>query len=535
MTPRIPFALLGLLALAGCARHETRVAEGNRTQTLLIGNKDEPSDIDPATNEAITTSRIMNALFEGLVTYNDAGSDVVPAGADRWTISADGLTYTFHLREAARFSNGEPVTAQAYRDSFLRVLDPQIASPQSGPAFCIAGAQDYVTGHAPDASQVGILAPDPHTLVLRLAYPAPYLLKVLAWDPFYPLYLPSLDAHGGRRVRGGSWSAPGVLVSNGPFVLSAWKPNAYVSVTRNPQYWDAARIRLKEVRFVPTDDEGAEERDFRSGELHLTYRVPETKVAAYAADHPDELHLQPILRTDFISFNLQRAPFRDARVRRALSLAVDRVRLVHAALGQLGVPATTWVRPGTGGFQPTPRFHFDPVAAAAELAAAGFPKGAGFPVVELTLNGTTGSTLAVAEVLQQMWKDNLGIRVELHPMEFKAYLAADTAKDFAFLLEGYSTFPDPHDMLSWGARDDPNNDASVDDPEYERAYRASDRVADPVLRLAACDAVEAINARQVYYLPLYYVNRGSLISTSVRGWHDHGVAAINWRDLYLQP
>jgi oligopeptide transport system substrate-binding protein len=292
---------------------------------------------------------------------------------------------------------------------------------------------------------------------------------------------------------------------------------------------------LREVRFVPTDDEGAEERAFRAGELHATFRLPQPKVAAYAADHPAELHLQPILRTDFIAFNLQRAPFKDAHVRRAFSLAVDRVRLVHAALGQMGEAATTWVRPGTGGFQPTPRFGFDPAAAAAELAAAGYPKGAGFPVVELTLNGMTGAPLEVAEILQQMWKDNLGIRVELRPMEFKSYLAVDTAKDFQFLLEGYSTFPDPHDMLSWGARDDPNNDASVDDPEFERAYAASDRVRDPAQRLAACDAVEAINARQVYYAPLYYVNRASLLATSVRGWHDHGVAALTWRDLYLEP
>jgi ABC-type oligopeptide transport system substrate-binding subunit len=134
-----------------------------------------------------------------------------------------------------------------------------------------------------------------------------------------------------------------------------------------------------------------------------------------------------------------------------------------------------------------------------------------------------------------MWNENLGVRLELRPLEFKVYLSVDRERQFDILLEGYSYFPDPHDMLSFGVSDDPNNDAGVVDPAYDRAFAAADRTLDPVLRQANLDAVEAINAREVYYAPLYYSNRGMLIQPSVRGWHDHGVASINWCDLYLEP
>ncbi|HZZ18268.1 MAG TPA: peptide ABC transporter substrate-binding protein, partial [Opitutaceae bacterium] len=425
---RASYLIAALLCLGGCARRTTTVEQGDRDGVLHIGNKDEPDDLDPHINDAISTARILCGLFESLVQYSDNGQDVVPAAAQSWDISPDGLTYTFHLRPSARWSNGEPVTAAQFRDSFLRIIDPHLGSQIAGNVFAVAGARDFLEGRITDPSRVGLSAPDENTFVIRLQHPAPYFLKVLAWSPFYPVYLPSLDANGGRLQRGGPWEKPGVLVGNGAYMLAEWRPNAFVRIVRNPSYWDAEHVRIREVRFYPTDDEASEERAFRAGQLHMTYTLPKSKLDAYKKEGSPELHSLPIQRTNFLAFNTRKGPFTDPRVRQAFSLAVDREALVRAVLGDSGMPAHSFVRPGTAGFIPTERFKHDPGEAVRLMAQAGYPGGKGFPHVELTLNSNTGLTISVAEVLQQMWVDVLGVRLDLRPLEFKVYLQVDRDK-----------------------------------------------------------------------------------------------------------
>jgi oligopeptide transport system substrate-binding protein len=528
--------LILAVAAAGCGRRETLVESGARNQVLHIGNKDEPSDLDPQINTASSTVTILSALFQGLVTYSSDGRTVLPGMADRWQVSPDGLTYTFHIRDGARWSNGQPLTSRDFLESFMRLLDPQVACEDVGWAFPIRGARDFVEGRSADPASVGIRAPDAHTLVISLGHPAPYMLMLLTNATFYPVYMPSLDAGGGRRQRGGPWTRPGALVGNGPFVLSDWRPNAYVSVTRNPNFWDAARVRLREVRFYPTDDENSEERAFRAGQLHVTARLPKTKVPVYEAEHGRELHVLPLLRTNYLSFNVTRAPFADSRVRRAFSLAIDRERLVRAALGKLGVPAFSFVRPGTGGYTPARGFRFDPAEARRLLEAAGFASGAGLPPVELTLNGNAGTTIAVAEVLQRMWAENLGVHATVRGLEFKVYLSTERERQFQVLLEGWSyTIDDARDLLEEGVSDDPGNDTGASLRDFDEAFAAADNTSDQARRREAFDRMEAIIAREGFYAPLYYTNQGFLVHPSVRGWRDNPIQLIDWRELYLEP
>jgi oligopeptide transport system substrate-binding protein len=524
-----------ILAAAGCARRETDVDAGIRDQVLLVGNKDEPSDLDPTINNASSTGFLLTTLFEGLVSQASDGVSIIPGAAERWEVSPDGLTLTFHLRKSGRWSNGAPLTSKDFYDSFFRALDPQVASENAGNGFPIRGARDYVEGRSRDPATVGISAPDPYTFVLTLEHPAPYMFSLLTGSTFYPVYMPSLDANGGRRQRGGPWERPGVLVGNGPFVLSEWKLNAYVSVKRNPFYWDAARVRLNEIRFFPTDDEDAEERAFRAGQLHITARIPQSKVAVYEAGHPDELHVNPIFRTNYITFNVARAPFTDPRVRAAFSLAIDRKELVKAALGKLGTPAFSYVRPGTGGFVPKKGFRFDPQEGRRLLAEAGFPGGAGLPPIEFSLNGNGGTALQVGEVLQQMWAQNLGAHVTVQPMEFKVYLTLLREKNFQVVLDGWFSFPDPSNILELGVIGDPNNDSGGGDPEYDAAYAAAEHTLDPSGRRAAFDRMEAANAREVMYAPIYFTNRGYLVHPGVRGLKDNPTDTVDWREVYLAP
>ena len=532
--PRAVCALL--LWLAGCARHETAVAAGTRGQILHIGNRDEPADLDVHTNNASTTNYILGSLFEGLVAYNNDGTAIVPGVAERWEVSADGLTYTFHLRANARWSNGDPVTAQDFRDSFLRVLDPALGCEEANQAFPIAGARAFLEGRSMDPNSVGVRAPDPQTFVTILSQPAAYWLHTLAArGAMRAVHIRSVEAAGGLHKRGASWTKAGQLVSNGPFVLAEWRPNAVIRVVRNPQYWDAAHVRLQEIRFYPTDDENAEERSYRAGQLHMTYRVPEQKVAKYERERPTELQMSPELRTSFLTFNVTRAPFTDVRVRRAFSLAVNREALVRATLGKLASPAASMVHPGTGGYTTPHLVQFDPAEARRLLAEAGYPGGAGLPAIEFTLNGNAGVTLLVASALQQMWQQNLGVHVAVLPVEFKVYLSICREKQFQLLLDGWGYgIPDPRDVLQLATTGDPNNDSAWSDPGYDAIFARSDSAQVPAERQEHFNAMEAQLARDVPYAPLYFMNQGFLLHPSVHGVHPNLLQAIDWREIWLE-
>jgi oligopeptide transport system substrate-binding protein len=528
---------LALLALAGCAKHETAVEAGNRAQVLHLGNRDEPADLDPHTVNAATTALLLSSLFEPLLNTANDGTTILPGVAERWEVSPDRLIYTFHLRADAKWSNGEPVTAQDFRDSFLRLLDPVLGCEQANVAFPIVGAQDFLEGRNKDPNSVGVRAPDAHTFVTVLSHPAPYWLSIIAQNgPLWPVNPRSVDALGDRHKRGGAWTEPGKLVSNGPFVLAEWRPNSFIRVVRNPLYWDAAHVRLQEIRFYPIEDESAEERSYRAGQLHITNRLPITKVAAIERERPAELQISPELRINYLTFNVTHPPFTDARVRRAFSLAVNREQLVHATLGKLATPAATMVRPGTGGYTAPATTNFDPAEARRLLAEAGYPGGAGLPPIEFTLNGHTGFTLEVGAALQEMWLQNLGVRVSVQPVEFKVYLSLLREKQFTLLLDGwFNGIADPRDPLELATTGDPNNDSAWSNRDYDAAFAASDATAVPAERAAAFDRMQAILAREVPFAPLYYTNIGFLLHPSVHGWRNNPLHDIDWRELWLEP
>jgi len=532
----LPLTALALL-LGGCAKRETAVESGTRDQILHLGNKDEPADLDPHTNNAGTTGLLLTSLFEGLVTHANDGVTILPGAAESWDISPDGLIYTFHLRSNGKWSNGDPVTAQDFRDSFLRVLDPALGCEQANLAFPIVGAQEFAEGRSKDPASVGVRAPDAHTFITTLKHPAPYWLGILAYNgPLWPLHRRSVEVAGGWHRRGGTWTRPGQLFGNGPFVLAEWRPNSVIRVVRNPFYWDAARVRLQEVRFYPMDDENAEERAFRAGQLHVTYRLPQPKVAVYEREHPGELQIAPDLRLAYLTFNVTRPPFTDPRVRQAFSLAVNREQLVKATLGKLGLPATAFVIPGTGGYTAPVGSGFDPAAARRLLAEAGYPGGAGLPPVEFTLNGNAGITLLLSSALQAMWVQNLGVHVSVLPCEFKVYLSLLREKQFTLLLDGWGYgLDDPRDPLELATSSSPNNDAGWSNPDYDAAFARSDRALLPADRNAAFDTMSTILAREVPYAPLYQANLGYLRRTSVQGWRSNRLRAIDWRQLWLKP
>lgn len=529
-----PGLTLALLVAAGCARHETSVANGARTQTLHVGNDAEPPDLDPHTNNSTAVGLIGTALFEGLVRLAADGTTVRPGVAERWEISPDGLTYTFYLRANAQWSSGDPVTADDIVAGFRRILEPKLGCEGVNVTFPIVGARDFLEGRSQDFAAVGVKAQDPRTVRFTLRYRTPHFLTMLADTHLVPLHQPSLDRFNGRAERRSKWTQPGNLIGNGPFVLKEWRPNATLTIVRNPRYWNNAATTLNEVRFYPIEDRSAEERAYRSGQLHVTFGLPFSKLEAYQQRQAPELHLTPILNTNFVTFSTQKPPFNDARVRLAFSLAIDREQLAAAVLKGRGAPAYTYVRPGTGGYDVGRFFRFAPAEARRLLAAAGFPGGAGFPGFEYTLGNRNEDTLIIAQAIQRMWQQHLGITVQLAPTELKVWLDILRNKSFALTADTWNMgINDPSDMLALGVTGDPNNDAGWSHAAYDAAFARIEKAPDEAARRAAIIDCERILSEEAPFAPVFFSNRAQLVHPSVRGWRDNAVQYIDWTALSL--
>jgi oligopeptide transport system substrate-binding protein len=283
-----------LLALSGCARKGPAVEEGLKSQTLLIGNGAEPEDLDPQVVTAYTDQNILIALFEGLTAVDEQTSQAVPAAAQSWEVSKDGLVWTFHLREGLRWSNGEALTADDFVQSWVRILSPAFAAEYANLLYPIKNAEAFNQGLITNAGSVGMSAPDPRTVRIELERPTPYFAILVALPPWFPVNPRVLEHFGATTKRGTQWTRPENLVGNGPFTLDEWTPNARIVVAKNSNYWNADTVSLQQIVFYPTDNPDTEERDFRAGQLHVTYTLPVTKIASYRKDAPDTLQSRPV-------------------------------------------------------------------------------------------------------------------------------------------------------------------------------------------------------------------------------------------------
>ncbi|MSU50456.1 MAG: peptide ABC transporter substrate-binding protein [Opitutus sp.] len=529
---RFAFSFAAVLLFAACGRQETFVDAGRRTQTLHVLVNRDPGSLDPhlAGGEIV---QIINALFEGLVNLANDGATVLPGVAERWDISADGKTYTFHLRADARWSNGDAVTALDFLGSFLRFLDPRLRSPFVNDLFMIAGAQDYAEGRNPDAASVGLRVADARTLVITLAHRSPYFLLRLSEREVRPVHLASVDRFGGRQQRGAAWDKPGNLVCNGPFQLTEWRPNAELVLAKNPHYWNAARVRLNAIRFHPIDDSATGERAYRTGQLHIS-AVPAAKRAAYRDQKSPDLHTVTGLATRYLRFRTTNAPFTDARVRRALSLAIDRGSLVTNVLAGFGAAARSLTVPGTGGYQPPDLIRFDPAAARQLLAEAGFAGGAGFPPVEILLPNKDGETVAIAEALQQMWRKELGVQIKIVSNDGVVFLETLRSGNFQLSLNNWGyDINDPVDQYLLALSTYPSNQSGWSDAAYDRAFARSEEAATDAERRVAFDEMETLLAAEMPFVPLFHPQKTALVHPSVQGWRDNGLANIDWRELWL--
>lgn len=533
------FLFTGLLTvlLTGCGPRETAVQSGNRTQTLHFGNLSEPTDLDPHVINSLQDFNIVLALFEGLTSYHPQEVTAVPGVARRWESSPDARTWTFHLREDAKWSNGDPLTAHDFVYAYRRMLSPKMASEYAYMLFPLRGAEAYLSGQTTDFSTVGVEVPDDHTLRLHLHHPVPYLPDLVAHSSWFPVHQATIEAHGAMDQRGSRWTRPGNLVGNGPFRLTAWKPNQFISVTRTPTYWDADKIHLNEIRFYPIESTASEEAAFRSGQLHLTTGVPIDKLAAYRTDPAMNqfLHQHTILATYYYRFNVRKPPLDDVRVRRALSLAIDREQLVSKVTLGGQVPARNLTPPGIADYVAGDLISGDAAEARRLLAAAGFPEGKGFPAMEILFNTSDGHR-RIAEAIQQMWQQELGIDVGLYNQE--ARVQSDSMREGNYTIARMAwvgDYLDPSTFLKLMTSDSGNNQTGWTHPDYDRLVAEAKQTVDQAERYQLYREAEQILIDESPIAPIYFYVNSRLIRPEVKGWYGNPLGIHPYKGVSLAP
>ncbi|HVU24895.1 MAG TPA: peptide ABC transporter substrate-binding protein [Opitutus sp.] len=541
MARKLIIAGLALLLLAACAKREAATSPAH---TLRLSQRNEPSSLDPALASLPDDFFIIRALSEGLVSPNVSGpstlnpqlstpSPVRPAAASSWDVSPDGLTYTFHLRPGALWSNGEPVTAADFLDSYRRVLTPATAAPKASLFFAVRNARAFATGALTDFSAVGFAAPDPHTLVVTLEHPFPQFLLYAASGPWIPVN-PRVVAR-----LGSAWTRPENFVGNGPFTLAEWRPHQRIVVKRNPRYHAASAVQPDEIDFLAFDDGDTEERAFRAGQIDVTMAVPFSKLDTYAQNHPDELHQTPLAETRFLAFNTARPPLDDPRVRRALSLAIDRRQLTSLILRGGEQPAATVVPPAlVPSASATAPESLRPSQSLIEarrlLASAGFPFDRDFPRLELS--AWAQSQAPILEAIQSMWRENLGIKVSLVIREAKVHLAAlrDGRYDVGFITI-IPDVADPLDVLDRFTTGSPDNYPHWSDAGYDAFVTDASRAADPARQAALLDEAESELLGAAPIAPLYFNVKHCLMSPRVHGWREDALWTRDYLGVSVDP
>lgn len=523
------------MALAGCGLGLPDADEGVRQQILLYGNGSEPKGIDPQLVTGVPENRIISALFEGLIAYH-LSDDTEPAAgvAERWESNEDASVWTFYLRPDARWSNGDPVTAQDFVWSYERILTPELGAEYAPMLFVMRNAQAFYRGELDSFAEVGVEALDEHTLRVSLVGPTPYFLNMLKHYSWFPVHPETLEAHGGRTDRSGAWTRPGKIVGNGPFVLEEWKPQQFLRVVRSQTYWDRETVRLNEIVFFPIEDANTELRMFNSGRLHYTSTVPTNAIPGLRSREPDRFHVDPYLGTYFYRLNVTRPPLDNPKLRAALNWAIDRRELVdHVALGEQE-PATAMVPPMLSNWERVDYVGFDPERARQLLAEAGYPEGRGLPVIELLYNTSEGHK-KIAEAVAAMWERHLGIRVRLLNKEWKVYLDDQSALNYDISRSGWiADYPDPITFLDMWTTENGNNNTGWGNPQFDALIQRAFTSETEEEHLEILVEAEERLMTELPIVPIYWYTRLYLMDPRVKNWQPKALDNRPWKAVYLE-
>jgi oligopeptide transport system substrate-binding protein len=532
----LPWLILTLLLVAACAPPESNVSLGNRTGVLYYGIGSEVQTIDPHVLSDTGAYEVAGALFEGLIRHNPETLEPEPGVAESWEVSDDGLTLTFQLNPRAKWSNGDPVTAEDFVWSWRRSLHPAMGNILAEYMYPIRNAEPYSKGLIDDPDELGVHALDRHTLQVQLENPTPHIFLLLDTPYAAPVHRATIEAHGKSTDRYTRWTRPQNIVNNGPFNLTEWKIYRYLRVERSDTYWDADNVGLKAIMFKPIDSDTVEEKMFRAGQLHVTFRLPVNKIPGYKVLAGSPYVEAPLLGSYYYLFNIDKTPVHDINLRKALAMAIDRDQLVNKVLLGTERASASIVPMGIPGYATQHHATFDPERARELLAAAGFPDGAGWPGLELVYN-TNENHRRIAVAVQQMWKEHLNIEVELTNQEWKVYLDTVDNKQFRLARMGWiGSFLDPGTFLNRFTTHGTSNRTGYSDPRYDEII---EQLAPAALtrdrRFELMAEAESLFMQQYAIIPLYSYNGKHLVQPSVQGYHPNILEYRNFKQVSLDP
>lgn len=538
-------AALGLAACGGSKSGSTATsgstagstAGGVNTAGFTVQYGSNPETLDPALNSAIDGANTIITIFEPLLLINE-NNEVVGGQAESWETSEDGLTWTFTMRDGLKWSDGTDLNAKDFEYSFKRMVDPNTAAPYAETCLGMIDGFEEAAGF-PDADGNPTAEPNPDalnvkasddgkTLTIVLSYPCSYFDKMAAFATMSPVQQATVEANGD------SWcTSPDTFVSNGPYMITDWTPSERIVLTKNPNYvggWDSSKIVSDTITLLLLEDSSASYAAYNSGEAVLVKDVPTDEIPSLTkAEDGGDFYVDTILGTYYVSLNLQRDAFKDAKVRKALSLAIDRDYVANTIMQGTYSAADSIVGPGivdeSGYFHDNgnaPYISADYEANLAEakklLEEAGYPNGEGYPTIEYSTNDA-GYHVPLAEYLQQAWGD-LGITLTINKMEWSSFTPARRAGEYDVARNGWvMDYNDPSNMLDLFCSGNGNNDGKYSNPDFDAAIDAS-RVADSAEHFAQLHKAEDILMEDMGCLPIAYYNDYWLQSPTLKGtWH----------------
>ena len=503
--------------------------------TLDRGVGSEWSSLDPQVNFDAAAGWIQMDAYEGLVTFAPGGA-IIPGAAERWEVSPDGLTYTFTLRDGLKWSNGEALVAQDFVNGILRTLNPATVSEKGYYFYSVIkvkGAEALANGEATDPATLGVTAPDARTVKIEMLTPAPHILNLMGAFQVSPLHSPSFAAKGAA-----SFIDAGAVVSNGAYVIKEIVPQSHVLLERNPNYWDAANVKIPFVKYHVTEDVSTELKRYQAGEIDITYDIPLNQIEALKAATPDEVKIAPSTEVTYYSFNLTKEPFKNIDLRRALSLAIDRDVLEGKIVKGGAIPSLSYA----GGFDPD--YPAPQIAEAAmtqaereTLAQELYAKAGYGPDNPLQINivsTVAEDSVKRAQGVALMWKKVLGVEAVNDAMERKAWLDA-------FYAGGWDVFSDNLVGDFAGAETflaymRPSADPGYNwvKPEYDAAMDAAAAIATKPERDAALAVAEKILLDDYIFAPLAIQPTRQLVKPSVKGYEASAAGYYNSQFLTLE-
>ena len=517
----------GSTATSGSASSAAGSSTGSvNTAGFTVQYGSNPETLDPALNSAIDGANTVITIFEPLLLINE-NNEVVGGQAESWETSEDGLTWTFTMRDGLKWSDGTDLNAKDFEYSFKRMVNPDTAAPYA--ETCLGMIDGFDAAQAGDADALNVKASDDgKTLTIVLSYPCSYFDKMAAFATMSPVQQATVEANGD------SWcTSADAFVSNGPYMITDWTPSERIVLTKNPNYvggWDSSKIVSDTITLLLLEDSSASYAAYNSGEAQLIKDVPTDEIPSLTkAEDGGDFYVDTILGTYYVSLNLQRDAFQDAKVRKALSLAIDRDYVANTIMQGTYTTADSIVGPGivdeSGYFHDNgnaPYISADYEANLAEakklLEEAGYPNGEGYPTIEYSTNDA-GYHVPLAEYLQQAWGD-LGITLTINKMEWSSFTPARRAGEYDVARNGWvMDYNDPSNMLDLFCTGNGNNDGKYSNPDFDAAIDAS-RVADSAEHFAQLHKAEDILMEDTGCLPIAYYNDYWLQSPALKGtWH----------------